>query len=112
MTPFVAGAQQFLMPPDLLNQFVKSSFDGCSWAGSLRLRGKLSRGQAQIQRDKRPLARRILIDNSFQMDQFGPEDMKPLLDFLDLVADFFFDVGSFMNLITDVNVHCRASNAG
>jgi hypothetical protein len=46
------------------------------------------------------------------VDQIGPEDLKALLDFLDLVADFFFDVGSFMNFITDVNVHVRASNAG
>jgi hypothetical protein len=45
------------------------------------------------------------------MDQVGPEDLKALLDFFDLVADFFFDVGSFMNLVTDVNVHFRASNA-
>ena len=48
----------------------------------------------------------------FQMNQFRPEDLKPLLDFFDLVADFFFDVGSFVDLVTDVNVHFRASNAG
>jgi hypothetical protein len=39
------------------------------------------------------------------MDQFGPEDMKALLDFFDLVADFFFDVGSFVDLVAHVNVH-------
>jgi hypothetical protein len=44
--------------------------------------------------------------------QFRPEDVKALLDLLDLVADFFFDVGSFVDLIADVNVHFRASNAG
>jgi hypothetical protein len=38
--------------------------------------------------------------------------MKTLLDFFDLVADFFFDVGSFVDLVADVNVHFRASNAG
>ena len=73
---------------------------------------ELARGQAQIQGDERSLARRILIDDGFQMHQFRPEDMKPLLDFLDLVADFFFDVGSFVDLVADVNVHFRASNAG
>jgi hypothetical protein len=46
------------------------------------------------------------------MNQFGPEDMKSLLDFLDLVADFFFDVGSFMDLVTDVNVHCSSLERG
>jgi hypothetical protein len=46
------------------------------------------------------------------MNQFGPEDMQAPLDFLDLAADLFFDVGSFVDLVTDVNVHCRASNPG
>src|SRR5580658_4021995 len=39
------------------------------------------------------------------MHQFRAEDLKALLDLLDLVADLFFDVGSFVNLVTDVNVH-------
>jgi hypothetical protein len=81
------------MPADLLDEFVKSSLDGRGCAGRFLLDGQLSRWQAQIQRDKRSLARRILINEGFQMDQFGPEDLKALLDFLDLVADFFFDVG-------------------
>jgi hypothetical protein len=68
--------------------------------------------QAQIQGDDRSLARRIFIDDGFQMNQFGPEDMKSLLDLLDLVADFFFDVGSFMDLVTDVNVHCSSLERG
>jgi hypothetical protein len=46
------------------------------------------------------------------MDQFGPEDLKALLDFLDLVADFFFDVGGFVDLVTDVNVHCSSLERG
>ena len=111
-TPFVAGAEQFLVPADLLDEFVEGGLDGRGRAGSFLLGGQLARGQAQIQGDERSLARRILIDNGFQMNQFGPEDLKTLLDFLDLVADFFFDVGSFVDLVTDVNVHFRASNAG
>ncbi len=79
--PFMAGAEQFLMPADLLDEIVKGSLDGRSRAGSFLLDGQLSRWQAQIQGDKRSLARRILIDDRFQMDQFGPEDLKALLDF-------------------------------
>src|ERR1700674_586134 len=100
------------MPADLLDEFVERSLDGRGWAGSLLLDGQLSGWQAQIQGDERSLARRILIDDGFQMDQFGPEVVKALLDFLDLVADFFFDVGCFVNLVTYVSVHFRASNAG
>src|SRR5271157_47005 len=111
-SPFVAGAEQFLMPADLLDELVKGSLDGRGWAGSFLLDSQLTGRQAQVQGDERSLARRILLDNGFQMDQFGPEDLKALLDFLDLVADFFFDVGSFLDLVTDVNVHFRASNAG
>ncbi len=80
--------------------------------GAFSCGGQLARGQAQIHGNERALARRILIDDGFQMHQFRPEDLKTLLDFLDLVADFFFDVGSFVDLVADVNVHFRASNAG
>jgi hypothetical protein len=38
--------------------------------------------------------------------------MKALLDFLDLVADLFFDVGSFVNLEADVNVHLSRLERG
>jgi hypothetical protein len=38
--------------------------------------------------------------------------MKALLDFFDLVADFFFDVGSFVDLVTDVNVHFEPRTRG
>src|ERR1700675_786043 len=100
------------MPAGLPEENVKGPLGGRGRAGSFLLDGQLSRGQAQIQGDKRSLARGILIDDRFQMDQFGPEDLKALLDFFDLVADFFFDVGSFVKLVTYVNVHFRASNAG
>ena len=49
---------------------------------------------------------------AFRWTSSGRKTCKALLDFLDLVADFFFDVGSFVDLVTDVNVHFRASNAG
>jgi hypothetical protein len=39
------------------------------------------------------------------VNQFGPEDLKALLDFLNLVVNFLFDVGSFLDLVTNVNVH-------
>src|SRR5208282_1762536 len=103
--PFVARAQQFLMPANLLYQFVEGCLDGRSGAGSFLLGGQLARGQAQIQGELRPLARRILIEDGFQMHQFRPEDVKPLLNLLKLVADFFFDVRSFVDLVTDMNVH-------
>jgi hypothetical protein len=73
--------------------------------------GQLPRRQAQIQGDNHPLARRILLYDRFQVEQVRPEHVETLLDFFNLVADFFFDVGSFMNLVTDMNVHFRASNA-
>jgi hypothetical protein len=108
----VAGAEQFFMPADLMDEFVKGSLDGRSWAGSFLLGGQLAGGQAQIQGDEGSLARRVLIDDGFQVDQLGPEDLKALLDFLDLVADFFFDVGGFVDLVTDVNVHCSSLERG
>ena len=74
---------------DLLDEFVKGSLDSCGGAGSLRLGGQLARWQPQVQGNERSLARRVLLDDGFQMDQFGPEDLKALLDSLDLVADFF-----------------------
>jgi hypothetical protein len=43
------------------------------------------------------------------MDKVGPENLKAFLDFLELVADFFFDGRSLVDLVTDVNVHFRAS---
>ena len=43
--PFVAGAEQFLMPADLLDEFVKRSLDGRGCAGSFLLDGQLSRWQ-------------------------------------------------------------------
>jgi hypothetical protein len=46
------------------------------------------------------------------VNQFRPEYVQTLPDFLDLVGDFFFNVGSFLDLVADVNVHFRASNAG
>ncbi len=100
------------MPADLLDDFVKGSLDGRSGAGRFLLGGQLARGQAQVQGNEGSFARRVLIDNGLQMNQFGPEDMQAPLDFLDLAADLFFDVGSFVDLVTDVNVHCRASNPG
>jgi hypothetical protein len=46
------------------------------------------------------------------MDKIGPEDLQAFLDLLKLVADFFFDGRSFVDPVTDVNVHFRASKAG
>jgi len=100
------------MPSGLLHEFVKGSLDGGGWALRFRLGSQLTGGQAQIQGYQSTLASRIFVDNRFQMHQFGPEDVETLLNFLDLVVDFFFDVGSFMDLVTNVNVHFRASNAG
>src|SRR5208283_1887554 len=40
--PFVAGAEQFLMPADLLGDFVEGSLNGRGGAGSFRLGGQLA----------------------------------------------------------------------
>src|ERR1700683_3569841 len=104
MPPFVAGAEPVLVPGNLLNELVKRGLDGCSWARSLFLCRQVTGWQAQIKGDMDALARRILFDGGFQMNQFRAEDLKALLDLLDLVADHFFDVGSLVNLVTDVEV--------
>jgi hypothetical protein len=39
------------------------------------------------------------------VDQFGTEDLQTLAEFLDLVVYLFFNVGSFLDLIADMNVH-------
>jgi hypothetical protein len=100
------------MAADLLYEFVKRRLDGRSRAGSFRVGGQLPRRQAQIQGDNHPLTRRTLLYDRFQVEQVRPEDVETLLNLFDLVADFLFDVGSFMDLVTDMNVHFRASNAG
>src|SRR5215813_1031076 len=41
------------------------------------------------------------------MNQFGFEHLQALLQLRCPVLNFFFDVGSFKNLITDVNIHAR-----
>ena len=76
------------------------------------MRRELTGGKAQIKRDLDAFARRILLKKDFEVNQFWPEDLKTLPDFFRLVGDFFFDVGSFLDLVTNVNVHYRASNAG
>jgi hypothetical protein len=50
-------------------------------------------------------ARRVLLQNPFEMYQFRAEDLQALPEFLNLMIDFFFEVGRFLNLITDVDVH-------
>ncbi len=44
--------------------------------------GELSRGKSQIQGDQRFFYSRILLNNGFQMNQFGAEDLQTFLDFL------------------------------
>jgi len=54
--------------------------------------------QAQIQRDDGSFASGILLDHGSEVQQVGSENLEPLLDFLNLVVDFFFDVGSLWTL--------------
>ena len=55
--PFVAGAQQFLVPADLLDQFVEGRLDGRSGAGSFRLRRSIGpRASADSRRRASPRA--------------------------------------------------------
>ena len=100
------------MPADLLNQFVEGRLNRRRWTGRLCLGRQLPGRQAQIQRDDGSFASGILLDHGSEVQQVGSENLEPLLDFLNLVVDFFFDVGSFVDLVTDVHVHCRASDAG
>jgi hypothetical protein len=46
------------------------------------------------------------------MDQFGAENLKSLLNFLNLVGDFFFKFGRLRKFIADVNVHVSSLERG
>jgi hypothetical protein len=111
-TPAMAGAQDFLVAGDLLEEVVEGGLDGGGWAGGLFLRRELAGRKAQIKRDLDAFARRILLKKDFEVNQFWPEDLKTLPDFFRLVGDFFFDVGSFLDLVTNVNVHYRSLERG
>ena len=101
----MAGTQQFLVPVDLLHQIVKGGFDRCRCGGGFLLDRKLARGQPQVQGNAVCLVGRVLLDNGLQMHQFRSEHAQTLPRLVDLVADLFFDVGSFGDLVTDMNVH-------
>ena len=92
---------------DLLHQVVKCSFHGRRGAAGRFLHRHLPGGQAQVERDRSSLARRILFHNALQMHQFRAEHLQPFAKFLDLVVDVFFDVGSFAGSIAYVDIHLR-----
>jgi len=99
------------MPADLLNQFVKGRLN--RRVGLDAFASAVSCRKASADSTRRWFLReRILLDHGSEVQQVGSENLEPLLDFLNLVVDFFFDVGSFVDLVTDVHVHCRASDAG
>ena len=72
---------------------------------ALFLRGHLSGRQAQVQRHDEALARRVLLDNALDMHQIGTKDLQVLAQFFQLLFDLLFEVGSFGNLVTEMNVH-------
>ena len=42
---------------------------------------------------------------AFQMHQVRAKDLQTATEFFDLCVDFFFYVGSFVDLVSDMNVH-------
>jgi hypothetical protein len=46
------------------------------------------------------------------MHQLRPENLQPFAQFIEQVTDFFFDLGSLVNLIADLDVHLRPRKTG
>jgi hypothetical protein len=46
------------------------------------------------------------------VQQLGPEDLQPPSQFLSQVMNFFFEIGSFVQLIADVDIHAKPQNTG
>ena len=93
------------MTGDLLEQVVEGGLYGRGGRRRLFLGSHLSGGQAQVQRDNDSLAGRIFLDQSLEVNKFGTEHLQPLAQFFDLLVHFFFDVGSFADFVSDMNVH-------
>src|SRR2546425_910188 len=74
-TPFVRRAQDILVLRDLLHQVVKRSFHCRRWRTCGLLDRHLSRGKPQVERNNISLARRVLLDYTLQVYQFGTEDL-------------------------------------
>src|SRR5882757_8412178 len=103
--PLVTGAQHVLVARNLLGKLVECALDGGGRTGSILLYRQLSGGQTQIEADVSPFARRILLHNRFQMDEFRTKYAKALAQCFDLVVDFLFEVGSLLDSVADVDIH-------
>ena len=110
--PFVRAAQQVFMLGELLQQIVKCGFDRRRRSGSRFLYCHLPRRKAQIQRHCGAFAGGILLNPAFQMHQFRAKHLQALAQLFYQVVDFFFDVGSFLDLVADVDVHSQTSEYG
>src|SRR5258705_11816151 len=88
--PLVTGAQHVFVESNLLGKLVECALDGGRRAGSVLLYRQLSGGQTEIEANVSSFARRILLHNRFEMDEFRTKYAKALAQFFDLVVDFLF----------------------
>src|SRR5271165_6328034 len=110
--PLVVVAQQLLMLLELFGSSVKRGFDGSGRGRTAFLRRHLTRWEPQVQRHDNALTRRALLDNAFKVHKFRTEYPKVSPQLFHLLIDYFFEIGSFGNLVADMNVHIKASPDG
>src|SRR5579872_1978669 len=105
--PLMRSTKNLLVLADLTEKIFEPGLHSGLCRGSRYLHRHLSRWQAQIQRNANALASRKLLYNSSEVNQIGPEDLQPFLQFFNLMLDVFLNGGNFRKTITDVNVHER-----
>jgi hypothetical protein len=99
--------QHVLVFGELIDQLVERCLDGRRRSGPVRFRRHLARWQPQVQRNRRTLPRVLFLNDGVQMHQLGAEELEPLPHLVDLLVEFFFEVGSFGNLVADVDIHAE-----
>src|SRR5437764_8718866 len=105
--PTMRASQQLFVPPDLIEQIFKCSFDGSRRCRSRFLCRHLARRQPQIQRDGRAFAWRILFHRAFQVHELWLEHLQAFLDLSCSVLYFLFYLRGLRNFVTDVDIHAR-----
>jgi hypothetical protein len=98
------------MADDLLQEVVEGGFYGRGGRGSFLLGGHLAGGQTKIQRNDDAFARGVLLDESLEMNEFGAKGLQAFSQFFHLLVYFFFNVRSFADFISNMNVHESLGN--
>src|SRR5208283_1171113 len=76
--PFVPVAQHFLVLLELLGHSVKRGLNGDGCRGSAFLSSHLPRREPQVEQHRKALARRVLLENPFEMHEFRAKYLKIL----------------------------------